>query len=270
MRNKKRFISVTLSALMLIMFLASAPSFKLDNALAQTTYATPTPDAEGRILYTVEEGDTCTRIFLLTNVPISDIILLNNLDQACTIQPGQKLLIGRVEGIDLTQTALPTATTPPELITPTATPSAGFAKVCVVLFHDLDGSGMRTTGEDYLYGGVVSLNDRLGQVSLTGNTVAGSPDTVDPLCFDNIPEGSYNITMAIPDGFNPTTATNYALEVKAGELATIDFGAQEATAPAGEVQTDSVSRSPILLIIGLVILLGGLGLGYYLWRQRKL
>jgi len=29
-------------------------------ALAQAVYQTPTPDAEGRIYYTVEEGDTCT------------------------------------------------------------------------------------------------------------------------------------------------------------------------------------------------------------------
>ena len=34
-------------------------------------------------------------------------------------------------------------------------------------------------------------------------------------------------------------------------------------------QADTVSRSPVLLVVGLVILLGGLGLGYYLWRQRK-
>ena len=64
-------------------------------------------------------------------------------------------------------------------------------------------------------------------------------------------------------------ATNYALEVKAGELATIDFGAQESMAIAEVPQADTVSRSPVLLVVGLVILLGGLGLGYYLWRQRK-
>lgn len=267
--SKKLVIFLPIFALILALGVLSASPSRLGSVTAQTAYQTPTPNEIGQILYEVQEGDTCTRVFLLTNVSIADIISLNGLDEACTIQPGQKLLLGQLEGQILTQTAMPTATIPPELITPTATPSAGFAKVCVVLFNDLDGSGMRTEGETYLYGGVVSINDWVGNVSLTGNTVAGDPETVDPICFENIPEGSYNVTMAIPDGFNATTATNYALEVKAGELATIDFGAQESMAIAEVPQADTVSRSPVLLVVGLVILLGGLGLGYYLWRQRK-
>ena len=237
-------------------------------AQAQAVYQTPTPDAEGRIYYTVEEGDTCTRIFLLTNVPIDTIIQLNGLDENCNLITGTKILLGTVEAPALTETAQPTATLPPELITPTPTTEPGFAKICVVLFHDIDGTGTRTTGEDYLYGGVVSINDRLGKVSLTGTTVAGNPDTTDPLCFENIPEGSYNITVAIPDGFNPTTVTSYPLEVKAGDQATIDFGAQQATAP---VQQEDIAgtRSPILGIVGVVILIAGLVLAFLTWRQRR-
>lgn len=166
-------------------------------ANAQAVYQTPTPDAEGRIYYTVEEGDTCTRVFLLTNVSIDDIIRLNGLTESCNLITGTKILLGTVAAPALTETAMPTPTIAPENITPTPTPEPGFAKVCVVLFNDLDGTGMRTEGETYLYGGVVSINDRLGKVSLTGTTVAGIPDEVDPLCFENIPEGSYNITVEI-------------------------------------------------------------------------
>ncbi|KUK69391.1 MAG: hypothetical protein XD89_0789, partial [Anaerolineae bacterium 49_20] len=162
----------------------------------------------------------------------------------------------------------PTATLPAELITPTPTPQPGYAKICVVLFHDIDGTGTRTTGEDYLYGGVVSINDRLGKVSLTGTTVAGNPDEIEPLCFDNIPEGSYNITVAIPDGFNPTTVTSYPLEVKAGDQATIDFGAQRATAPIQQEDAGGM-RSPILGIVGVVILIAGLVLAFLTWRQGR-
>jgi len=173
-----------------------------------------------------------------------------------------------VEAPALTETAQPTATLPANLMTPTPTPPPGYAKICVVLFHDVDGTGTRTTGEDYLYGGVVSINDRMGKVSLTGTTVSGNPDTTDPLCFDNIPAGSYNITVAIPDGFNPTTVTSYPLEVKAGDQATIDFGAQEATAPVQQEQTAS-PRLPILAIVGMVILVAGLALAFLTWRQHR-
>ncbi len=238
-------------------------------ASAQAVYQTPTPDAEGRIYYIVEEGDTCTRIFLLTNVSIDEIIRLNGLTESCSLITGTKILLGTVAAPALTQTAMPSPTIAPELITPTPTPEPGFAKVCIVLFNDLDGTGMRTEGETYLYGGVVSINDRLGQVSLTGTTVAGNPDEVDPLCFENIPEGSYNITVAIPDGFNATTITNYPLEVKAGEQATIDFGAQVATAAPGEQAAAASGRSPILGIVGAVVLAAGIGLGFVMWRPRK-
>jgi len=193
---------------------------------------------------------------------------LNGLDEDCTLLSGTKILLGTVQPPALTETAQPTATIAPELQTPTPTPEPGYAKICVVLFHDLDGTGTRTAGEDYLYGGVVSINDRLGKVSLTGTTVAGNPDTTTPLCFDNIPEGSYNITVAIPDGFNATTVTSYPLEVKAGDQATIDFGAQEATVPVQPTET-SGTRLPTLAIVGIVILVAGIGLAILTWRRNR-
>ena len=129
---------------------------------------------------------------------------------------------------------------------------------------------MRTEGEDYLYGGEVSVSNRGGSVSLTGTTVAGIPDEIAPRCFPDLPQDTYNVTVAIPDGFNATTTTNYALEVKAGEDATIDFGAQESAPSAGVVEPDSARRSPLLAIVGGVVLLAGLGLAFYLWRTRKI
>ena len=87
--------------------------------------------------------------------------------------------------------------------------------------------------------------------------------------FDDIPVGTYNISIAIPDDFNPTTVTNYPLEVRAGEEATIDFGGPLATAPESEVVPDTAKRVPILAIVGGIILLAGLGLGFYMLRLNK-
>lgn len=256
------------SSLVLFMLLTS---FSLGavgpNRIVKAQYNTPTPDSTGRIIYEVQQGEFCSTIQERTGVSIDEIIRLNGLTEACTVYAGDMLIIGQVEVTAMPPTA--TATTPPELVTPTLTQTPGLAEICIVLFHDMDGNGRRTTGEDYLYGGEVSINDRTGSVSRTGTTVAGNPDVVTPFCFEDLPSGSYNISIAIPDDFNPTTVTNYPLDVRAGESATIDFGAQLAEQPGAETASDTVSRIPVLGIVGVVIMLAGIGLGIYMWRTNK-
>lgn len=237
---------------------------------AQAIYQTPTPGADGRIIYTVQQDDTCTRVFLLTGVSIEDIIRLNGLDQECSIYQGQPLVIGIVEGAGEQATAEPTIN--PMEITPSPTPSPGTAELCIVLFNDIDGTGMRSDDELYLAGGEVSLNNSIGTVSETGTTIGGDPElleTEDLLCFDEIPEGEYNITMGIPQGYNPTTITTYKLALKAGNKAVLDFGAQVATNIVVPEENTGGSRNPILGIAGGLFLLGGIGLAIYMWRARK-
>ncbi len=267
---KPKLKTLPLFLMLLIILGLSLSTLRLPASAQGTPYQTPTPNANGEIIFKVRSGDSCISINLLTNVPIETIKSLNGLDDTCALFEGQDIILGRVEPVVLTQTAMPTPTIPPQLITPSLTPSAGTATICVVLFHDMDGNGMRTEGEDYLFGGEVSVSNRSGSVSLTGTTVAGIPDEIEPRCFPDLAQDTYNVTVAIPDGFNATTTTNYALEVKAGEDATIDFGAQESAPSAGVTEPDSARRSPLLAIIGGVVLLAGLGLGFYLWRTRKI
>ena len=260
MKTKSKTLPLFL--LILLVLGLSLSALRLPAFAQGTPYQTPTPNANGDIIFKVRPGDSCTSISLLTNVPIDTIKSLNGLDDTCSLMEGQDIVIGRVEPVVLTQTAMPTPTIPPQLITPTVTPSPGTATICVVLFHDIDGNGMRTEGEDYLYGGEVSVSNRSGSISLTGTTVAGIPDEIDPRCFPDLPQDTYNVTVAIPDGFNATTTTNYALEVKAGEDATIDFGAQESAPSAGVVEPDAGRRSPIFAIGGGVVMAGGAGWGF--------
>jgi len=131
---------------------------------------------------------------------------------------------------------------------------------------------MRTENEPYLAGGAVSINNRLGTVSLTGSTIGGDPEVItdlEPLCFEEVPEGAYNITMAIPDGYNPTTMTNYALTVSAGDNITIDFGAQTSSNIPFEDEQAGGGRSVLLGVAGGLILMGGIGLGIYMLKARK-
>lgn len=244
-------------------------------------FNTATPDANGYIYHTVRENEFCYTIAELYNTSVERIISLNNLDLNCTIFVGRTLLVAIVTATAVPPTAEPVPaqpTVPPQEAQPTQ-PPADFVpeptamldtgKVCIILFHDVDGNGMRTDGENFLYGGEVSINDRTGTVSRVSTTVAGDPDTTKPMCFEQLPPGEYNISIAVPDGFNNTTATNHAITVVSGETITIDFGAQEATPEDMNMQGEARALSPLLFILGGVILLSGLGLLFYMIRARK-
>jgi len=235
--------------------------------LSQATYNTPTPNADGQIIYTVQEGETCTVIFLKTGVSIEDISTLNNLGADCEIYAGQPLILGTVALATATlegpvQTATPSG--------PTPTPFEGTGEVCVVLFEDLDGNQMRSESELYLSGGVISVNNRAGTYSETDETVGGDPDVVEMLCFEDVPEGDYNLSLGIPDGYIATTSLNYALEVTPGDIVVIDFGAQPSSQFDVEDEADvTANRSPLLLAIGLFLLAGGAGLAFFFIRSRQ-
>ncbi|MFN2303954.1 MAG: hypothetical protein ACK2TV_09515, partial [Anaerolineales bacterium] len=158
----------------------------------------------------------------------------------------------------------------PTLGLPTPTASEGSGELCVVLFEDLDGNQMRSEEEFYLAGGVISVNNRVGTYSETEETVGGDPELVDPVCFENIPEGDYNLSMGIPEGYIATTSLNYAMEIAAGQTVVIDFGAQPSSLPAEAESADvDDGRSPLLLAIGLFLLAGGAGLAFFFIRSRQ-
>jgi len=235
---------------------------------SQVVYYTPTPLPDGRILYTIKEGDSCLSISLLNQIPLDTLRSLNNLTgTACTIIAGQKLLLG-MAGPAPTATPGPSPT--PTAVLPTPTPFAGNGAVCVELFEDINGNGVAEDTENMMGGGQVSLTNASGKFSRTGATVPILDATVDtPLCFIDVPEGSYSVSLAVPEGYNPTTATTFSLEVKAGQTTTIDFGAQVSlrNAPPTPVETP---RSPLLGILGGALILTGTGLAFfYLRRSHK-
>jgi len=86
-----------------------------------------------------------------------------------------------------------------------------------------------------------------------------------------VPEGEYNIGAAIPDNYNPTMSLTYTLDVRAGDRAFVDFGAQSRQAPASQAGSPEQGGgvSSILGIAGGVLLLGGIGLAWYALRLRR-
>ncbi len=229
--------------------------------LPQAYYQTPTAGADGRILYTVKSGDTCTSISLLNSISMDQLRKLNNIQGVdCPVVVGQKLLLGVAQTPTLPSGPVPT-TTPPQ---PSPTSYNGNASVCIMLFEDVNGNGLLDDGKSPLAGGAVSLSDRAGKVSLTGSTTGGP----DPLCFNTVPEGDYNVSVGVPAGYNATTNNNYPLKVTAGDQITLDFGAQVSIKAAPPPPSEG-GHSPLLGILGGLLVVCGIGLGVVMLFMRR-
>ena len=219
-------------------------------AVSGQAILTPTPDIDGNIFYIIKDNDSCLSISLTMGIDIATLRELNNLDEDCNLVAGTRLLLGRYE--TPTPTAGPSPTPTP--ITPTPTPYNGYGQVCVYLYEDTNGDGIVAETEYGLAGGAVSITKRTGSDSFTGLTTGN-----DLLCFNEVPEGEYNISVAPPTDYNPTTNMNYSLTVKPGDNTQINFGAQKSGA-IEDVNTDASDggRSPLLMFAGLGLIFAGL------------
>lgn len=231
----------------------------------QIVYFTPTPRPDGRIIYIVKKGDTCISVTLLHKITEEQLRSLNNIrGQTCVVVLGQELLIGYA-GPAESPTPGPSRTPTPLL--PTSTPLPGKASACVVLFEDVNGNGLLDDNELLLAGGEVSINNRGGTFSKTGTT---TDDPTVLLCFENVTEGDYSISLAVPQGYNPTTSTSRTVQLQAGDTSTLDFGAQVSIkAPPTPTSPEGDNRVPLFGILGALLILVGIGLAVYLRRLLK-
>jgi hypothetical protein len=234
-----------------------------------TPFPTPTPGPDGRIIYIVQTGDTLWRIAAITGLSLDEIRLLNNLSADEPILPGQQLLLGQGGPVAVSPTSGPSPTPTSRLPTPTPSPGAG--TICVLLFDDVNGDAFHQETEPSIGGGAISITNRAGTVSETADTrTVAAPGESE--CFEELPEGNYNVTVAVPEGYNATSLLNYPLVLRAGDETFLAFGAQLST----QAQIDSPppaegGRSPMLGLIGGALLVVGVGLGLFagrLTRQR--
>jgi LysM repeat protein len=266
MNPKRFFILFILTTLLLVgirLPASAAPNL-------QQQIPTPTPGADGRIIYIVQPDDNCFSVSAKNSITMEQLRQLNSkLDENCTIIEGQELLVGIVS-VAGTPTAGPSPTPSAPTITPT--PLSGTTQVCILLFNDVNGNGLREETEPAVAGGAVSLTENNGEYSAALDTVIPADPTVyQGVCFSDIPEGSYNITVGIPDNYNPTTELNSSLAVNAGDLAFVPFGIQskDVVVDPGQTDQETGSTTPLLGILGVFLLLGGAGVGYYAWLSNK-
>jgi LysM repeat protein len=234
-------------------------------------FVTATPGADGRILYTVVTDDNCSSVAFKHGITVQQLRQFNTrLDNDCTLAVGQQLIVGLIQAQAApTSAIIPTPTIPAI----TSTPFNGTTEVCVLLFNDGNGDALRQETEFGIDGGAVSLTSLNGSYSQTQNTTANTdPDTAEPIraCFENVPAGEYNVSMAVPDGYNPTMLLNYELKVNAGDRASVDFGAQPKTnVPSEPVASQENNRSSGLGFVGILLLFAGIGLAYYAYRSNQ-
>jgi hypothetical protein len=265
-------LSVFLCTLTLILLLSgiALPRNGASAAPQAQGFVTATPGPDGRITYIVAEGDNCGQVALLHGITVQQLRQFNTrLDENCTLTVGQQLVVG------LASLNEPTAGPAPTLPSPTVTATAvsGTTEVCVLLFEDMNGDAVRQETEFGIEGGAVSLTNINGSYSQTQDTSSAvDPDTLEPVraCFIDVPGGDYNVSMAVPDEYNPTMLLSYTLTIKPGDRANISFGAQSKTITVSETtEPEEANRSPLLGIFGFLLLLGGAGLGYYAYRSSQ-
>lgn len=262
-KNHWQVFAVLIFAGALLAFAAARHPASAAPRLQLTPFPTPTPGPDGRILYTVQAGDTLLRISLISGVPMDEIRGLNNLI-GDDIREGQELLLGLGGPSAVTPTPGPSPT--PTTALPTPSPQPGFGILCILLYNDVNGDALREEQEVSIPGGAISINNRSGSVSFTTETTPGDL----PECFEEMPEGEYNITVAVPEGYNPTTQTSFALELNAGDETYLDFGGQVNSETIVEApEPEQTGRSPVLGIIGGALLLAGVGLAIFATRLLR-
>jgi len=233
----------------------------------QVTYPSPTPGPDGRIIYIVKAGETCTQISLLYGVSVEYIRTTNLLDETCALREGQRLMIGVGGPSIISPTPNPAATTTP--VAPTATPGVGgSAQVCVLVYNDANGDALRQTTEGAIAGAALSLTSSDGKYSQTMTSVINPDATAyQGMCFANVPPGKYSVSAAAPDGYNATIDLTASVDIIPGDVAYVDFGAQAKVVT--ETTTPSKGPSAVLGVIGAAFLLVGIGLGAYTWSVLR-
>jgi LysM repeat protein len=236
----------------------AAPVYQL------TPFPTPTPGPDGRIIYIVQPNDTLLRISLIAGISVDELRGLNNLTGE-NIIVGQELLLGLGGPSQVTPTPGPSPT--PTVVVPTSTPQPGSGTLCVLLYLDENGDSIRQETEPSIEGSAISITGQSSQVSLTETTKSG----LDPQCFTDLPQDRYTVSVAVPEGYNPTTQSSYILDLNAGDKSYLDFGAQpnSQTQVNTPVQPVESGRTPLFGILGALLLLVGAGLALFAGRYLR-
>jgi hypothetical protein len=192
---------------------------------------------------------------------------LNNWTADTPVIEGQVILLG-VVGQEPTATLGPTS----EVVATVTEQAPGTGMICVLLFDDVNGDALRQEIEFGIAGGAASVSERTGLASRTGTTLAevDADGEAVATCFEELPLGEYTVSVAAPQGYNPTTAQSATIQLNAGDATRLNFGAQIGSSSGlGALTPEEGGRSPLMGLLGMVLLLSGAGLGFYTWQMSR-
>jgi hypothetical protein len=257
---------VGLFALLALSWSLATPALAYAPELQGTLQPTPTPGADGRILYTIQAGDSPLLIAEKFGLDYQQLRILNNWGENEVLTEGQVILLG----LGNQGTATPVVGATSDVVATITPETPGTGSICVLLFDDINGDALRQDAEIGIADGAASVSERTGLASRTGVTV--SQLDVDllpvPTCFDDLPLGEYTVSAAAPEGYNPTTAQSATIQLHPGDQTTLNFGAQ-ANSASGGLTPEEGGRSPLMGLLGIVLILGGAGLGAYTWQMAR-
>jgi LysM domain len=271
MRSVTRTLALSIPLLLLAVMAIRSPA--LAGGLAApdaqgSTFVTPTPGPDGKIIYIIQEGDSLWVIAAHAGISVEQLRALNGLAINDIIVPGKQLLLGYAGPAQPTAVEGQTPTIPPA--TPSPTPVFGTAEICALLFVDENGNAMLDSGEPPLGGGQVSIANISGQLAAEFTTAVEYTDDGLPLshCVPDLQTGDYNVSAAVPPDYNPTTAMSVPVRIDAGDTRYVEFAAQPSAAMVNNGE-GSGRRSTTLGILGLLLLVAAGGLGVYASRLGR-
>ncbi len=203
----------------------------------------------------------------------------------------------------VTNTPVPPTDTPTPEVTPTDTPEPTATStntpvppsggtICVNAFADDDSNGQRSAEEGFMAG--VTFTIAQGDQVVTQGVSTG---TDNPLCFEELESGSYQVAQILPRNLETTTAPNTTVDVTEGSSISLEFGSRfesdgeevasaatptaegdssaEAGGPESEGEADTgdgsgvnlLALSGLCAILVAIVLLGGLI--FFLIRQQR-
>ncbi len=257
---------------------------------AATGFVTPTPGSDGVIIYVVQPGDTLWRIAAITGLTVDQLMSMNGLTSNL-ISEGQRLIIGyttpEAPAATPTPTLDPNATpepttgaatseatsagaggTPVAVASATSPGPAAKGTVCVLLWNDTNGDGVRGPTEALLAGGQLSVVNTTTGEPVEAYTTDGISE---PHCFEGLAPGSYSFSSVPPAGYNPTTRTSIPYQVEAGLTAALEFGAQPGGGvtqqPSGGGPSNAL-RTSLMFAGGVVFLLLAAGVAGMMFMRR--
>ena len=160
---------------------------------------TPTPNAEGLILITVQPGDTMWAIAARAGLTLEEFLALNpGLTSDSFIQAGEQYIIGQVAQPTATPeptaiaTDVPPTAEPTEepTVEPTPLPSGG--AICLLAFADTNQDGVMSEGESLQEG--VFFTITAGGVAVSNYLTDG---LAEPYCIEGLTPGDYVVSRSL-------------------------------------------------------------------------